>query len=188
MIPRFTAYEFHSEEELNDFLNSLGVSCQMDEPKEEGKDASFAKLMELSEKPTKQFNSKQVDPVMGELAKQDADDLKRVFAKPINPLTGGSVNYYSIQVNNPSIHQAPYRAETADLIDALQLTFNEANIFKEIIRTANARLGNGKLGHTPLYGAEKNAYYANRILAAEQQKSELIVKRGVGKNPLTFKS
>ena len=79
-------------------------------------------------------------------------------------LTGGSVNYYTVKVKGQPV-------ECGDVIDALQLTFNEANIVKEIWRTANARLGNGKPGNTNLRGAEKVAYYANRILEAEKQKA-----------------
>ena len=85
-------------------------------------------------------------------------------------LTGGRVNYYLAVVDHPDREeQAPYIAECTDIIDALQLTFAEANIFKEIWRTANARLNNGKPGHTALYGAEKVAYYANRNLRQLQR-------------------
>lgn len=89
---------------------------------------------------------------------------KTVSSSDKQPLTGGSVSYYTVKVKGQPV-------ECGDVIDALQLTFNEANIVKEIWRTANARLGNGKPGHTALYGAEKVAYYANRILAAEQAKA-----------------
>lgn len=123
MIPQMIALD--SLEELNDFLNSLGVSCQEEEPKKEK-------------------------------------------AKPANPLTGGSVSYYSVDVNFTSNGQDHYKAECGDIIDALQLTFNEANIFKGIWRTANARLNNGKPGHSALYDAEKIAHYANRILYQAQ--------------------
>lgn len=89
------------------------------------------------------------------------DEPKKETAKP---LTGGKVNYYTVKVKGQPI-------ECGDVMDALQLTAHEYNIFKEIWRTANARLGNGKPGHTALYGAEKVAYYANRILEAEKQKA-----------------
>lgn len=108
------------------------------------------------------------------------EDPERETTDAKQPLTGGSVNYYTVKVKGQSV-------ECGDIIDALGLTFNEANIFKEIWRTANARLGNGKPGNTALRGAEKVAYYANRILAAEQENVELVVKRGIDKNPLTVK-
>ena len=80
-------------------------------------------------------------------------------------LTGGRVNYYLVKVDHPQREdQEPYRAECEDIIEALQLNPDEANIFKEIWRSANARLHNGKPGHKALYGAEKIVHYAGRIL------------------------
>jgi hypothetical protein len=102
------------------------------------------------------------------------EEPKKEKAKLANPLTGGSVGYYSVDVD--PLNKPAYTAECGDIIDTLGLTFSEANIFKEIWRSANARLGNGKPGNTPLRGAEKIAYYANRILAAEKQNSELTFK------------
>lgn len=126
MIPQIITFD--SLEEMTDFLNTLGVPCQAEEPKQETT-------------PAKQL------------------------------LTGGKVNYYSVDVGYPSNGERAYVAECGDIIDTLKLTFNEANIVKEIWRTANARLGNSKPGHSALYGAEKVAYYANRILEAEKQKA-----------------
>lgn len=79
--------------------------------------------------------------------------------------SGGFVNYYLVGVADPQrADQPPYQAECEDLIDALDMTFDEANIFKEIWRTARARQGNGKKGNTPLRAAQKMVHYANRIL------------------------
>ena len=113
MIPHMIAFD--TVEELDAFLNSLGVPCQAEELKEENK--------------------------------QD--------------LTGGKVNYYTIKVD--PLNKPAYTAECGDIIDALGLTFNEANIFKEIWRSANARKGNGKPGNTVERGAEKILHYATRI-------------------------
>ena len=78
---------------------------------------------------------------------------------------GGLTNYYLAVVHYPQRQeeQPPYQAECEDLIEVLQLNPDEANIFKEIWRGANARLDNGKPGHTPLYGAQKIFHYAGRI-------------------------
>jgi hypothetical protein len=82
-----------------------------------------------------------------------------------NALTGGRVNYYKAEVCFPQREdQAPYTAECEDIIEVLELNPDEANIFKEIWRSANARKGNGKPGHTAIYGAEKIHHYAERIL------------------------
>ena len=79
--------------------------------------------------------------------------------------SGGRNNYYLVEKFPPQREdQEPYRAECEDIIEALELNFDEANIFKEIWRSANARKANGKPGHTALYGAQKIVHYAERIL------------------------
>lgn len=80
-------------------------------------------------------------------------------------LTGGNVNYYLVQVAHPQREdQTPYQAECDDIADALELNPDEKDIFKEIWRSANARLHNGKPGHKAIYGAEKIFHRASRIL------------------------
>lgn len=78
-------------------------------------------------------------------------------------LTGGLVNYYLAPVKHPQRPEQPaYVAECEDIIEALQMDFNEACEFKAIWRTAAARLGNGKPGQKALYDAEKRLHYAGR--------------------------
>lgn len=85
-------------------------------------------------------------------------------------LKGGKVNYYLSRVDFPQREeQPPYTAECEDLIESLELSPDEANIFKEIWRSANARKNNGKPGHKALYGAEKIFHYAGRILRRMQR-------------------
>lgn len=80
-------------------------------------------------------------------------------------LSGGRVNYYLCPVPHPQREDQPaYVAECEDLILYLQLTPDEANIFKEIWRSARSRQGTSKLGHKALYGAQKIYHYAGRIL------------------------
>lgn len=84
-------------------------------------------------------------------------------------LTGGRVNYYLVRIDFPQREeQEPYTAECEDIIAGLKLTPDEANVFKEIWRSANARQGNGKPDHKAMYGAEKILHYAGRILRAAQ--------------------
>lgn len=78
-------------------------------------------------------------------------------------ISGGLVNYYLVDVGYPQRSVPPYQAECEDIIDALELTPDEANIFKEIWRTARQRQGTGKKGNTPLRAAEKMVHYAGRI-------------------------
>lgn len=89
-------------------------------------------------------------------------------------LKGGLVNYYLVNVTHPQREeQPPYQAECEDIGEALELTPNEMNIFKEIWRSANARKGNGKPDHKALYGAEKILHYAKRLLKSSQIKAGL---------------
>jgi hypothetical protein len=88
-------------------------------------------------------------------------------------LSGGRVNYYLCDVPHPQReNQAAYIAECEDMIKYLGLTPDEANIFKEIWRSANARKHNGKPGHSALYGAEKIVHYASRILRYLKHEAE----------------
>ncbi len=62
-------------------------------------------------------------------------------------LTGGRVNYYLVRVEHPQREdQPPYRAECEDIIQALNMTFDEGCLFKALWRSAAARQGNGKPG------------------------------------------
>lgn len=80
-------------------------------------------------------------------------------------LSGGLNSYYLVEVSRPQRDdQPPYIAECEDIIGALDLNFDEGNIFKAIWRAANARKGNGKAGHVPKYDAEKVYHSAGRIL------------------------
>jgi hypothetical protein len=85
--------------------------------------------------------------------------------------SGLRVNYYLAQVDHPQREeQPPYQAECEDIIDALGLTPDEANIFKEIWRTANERThGKAKEGNNPLRAAQKLVHYSGRILKKAQR-------------------
>ena len=87
-----------------------------------------------------------------EQRKQEAED------------SGGSCNYYKADIENPTTpYVLPYTAECNDLIETLDMTYAEANMFKEIWRTAAARtLGKEKAGHSAVRGAEKIQFFAAR--------------------------
>lgn len=77
--------------------------------------------------------------------------------------SGGSCDYYRVKVYKPTTAEHPYVAECNDVIEELDMTYAEANIFKEIWRTAAARtLGKKKAGHTNVRGAEKVLFFAKR--------------------------
>lgn len=81
--------------------------------------------------------------------------------------TGGSVGYYKVVIEHPVSGQDAYMAECQDIIEVLNMDFNEANAFKAIWRRAAARtLGLTKKGHNGgLYDAEKILYAGQRLVA-----------------------
>lgn len=90
-----------------------------------------------------------------------------------NRLSGGFVSYYLAPIPYPQRpEQAPYTAECEDIIEALRMNPDEANIFKEIWRTASERLGNGKPGNTPIRAAEKYVHYGQRLLRRARREHE----------------
>ena len=95
-----------------------------------------------------------------------------IVVLPTTKLTGGKVNYYLVNVAHPQREaQPPYQAECEDIIEALEMSFDEANIFKAIWRSAAARKGYGKPDHKAVYDAEKMVHYAGRILRRLKRKN-----------------
>lgn len=86
------------------------------------------------------------------------------MVEPTKQLTGGLVSYYLAQIQHPQRGGEPYMAECEDIIEELQMTPDEANIFKAIWRSAAARKGNGKPDHKALYDAEKVVHYGGRLV------------------------
>lgn len=88
------------------------------------------------------------------------------------PSGGGKLtgdHYYQVEIKHPiALH--PYMAECADIIEALDMTFNEGEAFKAIWRMAAARQGRGKPGNKAQYDADKVEHYGHRI--AEQTRNQ----------------
>lgn len=83
-------------------------------------------------------------------------------------LTGGPSDYYLLRVERPSRRAlAPYTAELQDLLEALELSWNAANIVKGIWRVARHHQGQGKPSATTAYDVEKILYFAHRLAIAE---------------------
>lgn len=80
--------------------------------------------------------------------------------------TGGSSSYYMLHIDTPTTLAEPYDCETNDIIEALEMTPAEANIFKAVWRKAAARtLGKVKKGYdNGLYDAEKCAFFSERMI------------------------
>ena len=80
-------------------------------------------------------------------------------------LTGGSSSYYTLNVYKPTSGGEPYMAECNDIIEALNMEYDVANVFKAAWRIAALRQGKGKLGQdSPVYDAEKVVFFGNRII------------------------
>jgi hypothetical protein len=79
--------------------------------------------------------------------------------------TGKSVSYYTVDINYPTSNKHAYTAECNDIIEALNMSYAEANVFKAVWRICAARtLGKKKKGHEdPQYDAEKIVFFADRI-------------------------
>lgn len=82
-------------------------------------------------------------------------------------LTGGAVSYYSTAIPKELVKEFESHVvvDAESIINSLKLNWSEANIMKELFRTANGRKGMGKKNHTELYGAEKIEYYGIKNLA-----------------------
>jgi hypothetical protein len=84
------------------------------------------------------------------------------------PSGGGKLtgkHYYRVEVASPiSPELQPYSAECADIIEALDMTFNEGECFKALWRLAAARQGRTKAGRgDSRYDADKVAHYGTRV-------------------------
>jgi hypothetical protein len=98
----------------------------------------------------------------------------RTEPSPTDKPYGGLNNYYLARVQHPQrATQAPYVAECEDIIRALGMTFDEGCEFKAIWRTAAARQGTQKPGHSPIYDAQKRVHYATACLKAYENEGEL---------------
>lgn len=88
--------------------------------------------------------------------------------------TGGSVDYYKVQITDPTAGSAPYLAECNDIIEALGMNYAEGNAFKAIWRSAAARtLGTRKKGYDAgLYDAEKVVFFGKRLIIQAQRIKE----------------
>ena len=91
----------------------------------------------------------------------------------LKEFSGGDVNYYLLEIPEPK-RLAPYTAECEDLIEALEMTFAEGNVFKALWRSCNMRAhGHGKRGQDDqgVYDGDKIAYYGERVKQYRKRKA-----------------
>jgi hypothetical protein len=90
--------------------------------------------------------------------------------------TGRSVSYYDVTISqwtNPD-HQEdhPVTVSCNDIIEALDMGYAEANVFKAQWRIAAAKQGKMKKGNNTVYDAEKSCFFSERVLVKETLKSQ----------------
>ena len=83
-----------------------------------------------------------------------------------NTLAGGVSNWYTLDVLSTQ-GKANYTAVCDDIILALNMSFQEGEVFKAVWRKAAARMGNGKPGNTALYNAQKVTHYGKIMVLNE---------------------
>jgi len=83
-----------------------------------------------------------------------------------NTLAGGISNWYTLDVLSTQ-GKENYTAVCDDIILALNMNFQEGEVFKAVWRKAAARMGNGKPGNTALYNAQKILHYGKILELSE---------------------
>lgn len=94
--------------------------------------------------------------------------------------SGGHCEYYHALVSvpeNPGQQGVAYEANCEDIIQSLEMTFDEACEFKSLWRRARARQGYVKAESTPVRDAAKALHYAGRVLRLEQRKTAVLEAR-----------
>lgn len=74
-------------------------------------------------------------------------------------------DYWLLEIKHPRRLGAPYMVEAEDIIEAMEMPFAEATVFKSLWRLCKLRMGQGKPGSTEPYEGEKMVYYSDRTLA-----------------------
>lgn len=91
----------------------------------------------------------------------EAESLRLVQDSQSPSLTGGSSDYYKLEINGLVI-------ECNDIIKALGLNFAQGNVFKAVWRIGADNIGKGKPGNTRLYNAEKVVFFGNDMVEMEK--------------------
>lgn len=97
--------------------------------------------------------------------------------------SGGSVDYYQVHIEAPTTEgRQPYTAECNDVIEALGMTFAEANVFKALWRSAAARtLCKLKANNDAVRDAEKCVFFSQRVLVQATRAAALASRVEAGK-------
>ena len=101
---------------------------------------------------------------------------KSTVAKPEQTLehTGGSSSYYDVEVEvelagTKRKKVVPAIVSCNLIIEALNMNYAQATIFKAVWRICASKLGRKKKGNNTLYDAEKIKFFAERVLVQESK-------------------
>ncbi|MCD1628452.1 hypothetical protein K7I15_00890 [Marinobacter shengliensis] len=85
--------------------------------------------------------------------------------------SGGDNDYWLLHIPNPK-RLEPYTVECEDIIEAMEMTFQEGEAFKALFRKCKIRMGDGKPGDSELRCSEKVAHFGQRMVVMDQRKVE----------------
>ncbi len=87
--------------------------------------------------------------------------------------TGGSNDYYKVEVVNTLDGRPAHTVQCLEVIEALGMSFVEGEAFKAIWRSCASRtLGKHKPDNNALYDAEKVEFYGKRMIVANTPSEE----------------
>ena len=86
--------------------------------------------------------------------------------------TGGSSSYYDVAVD-VEFGTKPIQVTVSCnlIIEALNMNYAQATVFKAVWRICASKLGRKKRGNNTVYDAEKIMYFGNRILVQESKEA-----------------
>ena len=76
--------------------------------------------------------------------------------------TGGSSSYYDLTIGDTTI-------KCLDIIEGLDMSYNEGNILKAVWRIAAAKQGKKKKGNNMHYDSEKIVFFGERLLEEHKE-------------------
>ena len=85
--------------------------------------------------------------------------------------TGLTVSYYDVVILEPTnpehAKETPVIVSCNDIIEALNMNYACANVFKAVWRICAAKMGKMKKGNNTKYDAEKAVFFSERLLVQE---------------------
>lgn len=98
--------------------------------------------------------------------------LRKVKPKQTLEHTGGSSSYYDVTIDveladTKRKQVKPALVSCNTIIEALNMNYAQATVFKAVWRICASKLGRKKRGNNTVYDAEKINFFAARILIQE---------------------